>query len=238
MLNMSSILNFRQPILIFSSNLAYLPQTSSSSLNPPTKKPKLHVAAKTEDAQFAEFMTLSNPRKNKSLVHEIMELSAPHPPKSSSQSIDPPAPHPHKSAPTETQNLAAVESFSRSSSSSPPPVIGDDEDMTDKEYLARRMKRKLTDTIELQSEAEKPSPESKEWDQNFDEKADENPAVEPQANVPPNQTSLNSTEPAVISDEETILESGRLFLRNLAFSVTEEEIRALFEPFGNIAQVS
>jgi len=218
-----------------SAPLTKSPETSSS-LNPPTKKPKLNVAAKPEDAQFAEFMTLSNPRKHKSLVHEIMELSVPHPPKSSSQPTDPPAPHPQKSAPTEKENLAAVESSSRSSSSSPPPVIGDDEEMTDKEYLARRMKRKLTDTIELQSEAEKPSPESKEWDQDFGEKADENPAVEPQANVP-NQISHNPTGPAVISEEETILESGRLFLRNLAFSVTEEEIRALFEPFGNVAQV-
>ncbi|KAI0083601.1 hypothetical protein BDY19DRAFT_998446 [Irpex rosettiformis] len=34
-----------------------------------------------------------------------------------------------------------------------------------------------------------------------------------------------------------ILQSGRLFLRNLAFTCTEEEIQELFAPYGQIAQV-
>ena len=35
----------------------------------------------------------------------------------------------------------------------------------------------------------------------------------------------------------SILQSGRLFLRNLAFACTEEEIQELFAPYGHIAQV-
>ncbi len=35
-------------------------------------------------------------------------------------------------------------------------------------------------------------------------------------------------------DEAEISETGRLFLRNLPYSATEEEIRELFEPFGEI----
>jgi multiple RNA-binding domain-containing protein 1 len=39
--------------------------------------------------------------------------------------------------------------------------------------------------------------------------------------------------------EETseTMESGRLFLRNLSYTVTEKDLTALFEPFGAVAEV-
>ncbi|KAH9476672.1 Multiple RNA-binding domain-containing protein 1 [Psilocybe cubensis] len=37
--------------------------------------------------------------------------------------------------------------------------------------------------------------------------------------------------------KETILQTARLFVRNLAFSCTDEELRELFEPFGQISQI-
>ncbi|KAG1844228.1 hypothetical protein F4604DRAFT_1807360 [Suillus subluteus] len=40
------------------------------------------------------------------------------------------------------------------------------------------------------------------------------------------------------SRTKTIMHTSRLFLRNLAFSCTEAEIMDLFQPFGEIAQVS
>lgn len=36
---------------------------------------------------------------------------------------------------------------------------------------------------------------------------------------------------------QLLLDSARLFLRNLAFSITEGDLRALLEPFGEIQQV-
>ncbi|KZT19567.1 hypothetical protein NEOLEDRAFT_1077530 [Neolentinus lepideus HHB14362 ss-1] len=36
---------------------------------------------------------------------------------------------------------------------------------------------------------------------------------------------------------ETILQTSRLFVRNLAFSCTEDELRELFEPYGEVSQV-
>ncbi|KAA1123576.1 Multiple RNA-binding domain-containing protein 1 [Puccinia graminis f. sp. tritici] len=213
-----------------------VPQNTTSTNSPPKKKTKLEPSEKPQDSQFAEFMSLSNPRKNKSLVHEIMELAVPTPQQPEPQSNKATVPHLQSEiTTTEEPNLPPIDSSSRSSS--PPPVIGDDEDITDKEYLARRMKRKLTDTVELQPELEKTSPESKEWEQDVGENGDKNePSVDQQANIP-DDLSGKPPEPVVPSDEATILESGRLFLRNLAFSVTEEEIRAIFEPFGNVAQV-
>jgi multiple RNA-binding domain-containing protein 1 len=40
------------------------------------------------------------------------------------------------------------------------------------------------------------------------------------------------------STTKTIMRTSRLFLRNLAFSCTENEIMELFQPFGEVAQVS
>lgn len=40
------------------------------------------------------------------------------------------------------------------------------------------------------------------------------------------------------STTKTIMQTSRLFLRNLAFSCTEAEIMELFQPFGEIVQVS
>jgi multiple RNA-binding domain-containing protein 1 len=39
------------------------------------------------------------------------------------------------------------------------------------------------------------------------------------------------------STTQTIMQTSRLFLRNLAFSCTEAEIMELFQPFGEVAQV-
>lgn len=38
--------------------------------------------------------------------------------------------------------------------------------------------------------------------------------------------------------KETILQTARLFVRNLPFSCTEAELRDLFQPFGEVSQVS
>ena len=38
--------------------------------------------------------------------------------------------------------------------------------------------------------------------------------------------------------KETILQTSRLFVRNLAFSCTDAELAELFKPFGEISQVS
>lgn len=42
----------------------------------------------------------------------------------------------------------------------------------------------------------------------------------------------------VIKNEEQISESGRIFFRNLAYSVTTEDLQKVFEPFGPISDVS
>ena len=38
--------------------------------------------------------------------------------------------------------------------------------------------------------------------------------------------------------KETVLQTSRLFVRNLSFSCTDEELADLFKPFGEISQAS
>ena len=40
-----------------------------------------------------------------------------------------------------------------------------------------------------------------------------------------------------LKKEETIAESGRIFIRNLPYSTNEDELQALFSPFGPIAEI-
>lgn len=41
------------------------------------------------------------------------------------------------------------------------------------------------------------------------------------------------TQEEALKNEETIAESGRMFLRNLLYTTTEDDIRKLFEKYGN-----
>jgi len=40
-----------------------------------------------------------------------------------------------------------------------------------------------------------------------------------------------------LKKEETIAESGRIFIRNLSYSTNEGELEALFSPFGALAEI-
>lgn len=42
----------------------------------------------------------------------------------------------------------------------------------------------------------------------------------------------------MLKNEETICESGKLFFRNLAYSVNEDDLQKVFEAYGNIVEVN
>lgn len=91
---------------------------------------------------------------------------------------------------------------------------------SDMDWLKQHMKSSL--------ELETPAKETV-----FDQSDDEDHAAG-SSSVVVTATTPNPAEEA----KATILQSGRLFLRNLSFSCTDEELQAHFEPFGQIAQVS
>lgn len=59
--------------------------------------------------------------------------------------------------------------------------------------------------------------------------------TEENSNVDPKQQAWSQQEND-IKKEESIAESGRIFIRNLPYSVTEEELEALFKPYGPLAE--
>ncbi|KAI0060073.1 hypothetical protein BV25DRAFT_1807867 [Artomyces pyxidatus] len=84
------------------------------------------------------------------------------------------------------------------------------EGLSDLEWMRRRMRQGVEESA----------------DKAFEQSDDEEPSAKP-----PVATETKD------STKETILQTARLFVRNLAFTCTEEELRELFQPFGEISQI-
>ncbi|EGO28739.1 hypothetical protein SERLADRAFT_459485 [Serpula lacrymans var. lacrymans S7.9] len=93
-----------------------------------------------------------------------------------------------------------------------------DEGISDLDWMKRRMTQKM-DNINLQERV---------FQQSDDEDEDRDMNAENQTAIPEEEK-----DPT----KETILQTSRLFLRNLAFSCTDSELMELFQPFGEISQV-
>ncbi|ETW79698.1 hypothetical protein HETIRDRAFT_445497 [Heterobasidion irregulare TC 32-1] len=86
--------------------------------------------------------------------------------------------------------------------------------LSDMEWLKRRMKQDVEDAG---------AASGKVFEQSDDEEQD--------VDATDVQTEVKDLA------KETILQTARLFVRNLAFSCTEAELRDLFQPFGEVSQV-
>lgn len=123
-----------------------------------------------------------------------------------------------------------------------PPAESDgaaqDEELTDAEYLARRMKRKLSEVDDddedgvLQKEADDgEAADAPEFEQDAEDggKTDAGPEEV--------DAGAEEKDSAWARTQETLLETGRLFLRNLPFTTTSDELGELCSAFGSIDQV-
>ncbi|TKA54848.1 hypothetical protein B0A53_02657 [Rhodotorula sp. CCFEE 5036] len=112
-----------------------------------------------------------------------------------------------------------------------------DEELTDAEYLARRMKRKLSEVDDddegvLQEEADDGvAADAPEFEQDAEDggKTDAEPEEIDAA--------AEEKDSAWARTQETLLETGRLFLRNLPFTTTSDELGELCSTFGPVDQV-
>ena len=105
----------------------------------------------------------------------------------------------------------------------PPPAADvNDEAMSDREYMARRMRHTLTDMVN-------------------EKKVEEVPAEDVVEKVSLSRSApggcLERLQEPADADEIIIARTGRLFLRNLPFSVSEDDVRTQFERFGAVRQV-
>ncbi|KAI0246672.1 hypothetical protein BJV78DRAFT_1286200 [Lactifluus subvellereus] len=90
-----------------------------------------------------------------------------------------------------------------------PPESEVQQDLTDMEWMRQRMKGGVEDV----ASPEKAFEQSDSEEQDLEISEEKNPT------------------------EETILHTARLFVRNLTFTCTEEELRDLFQSFGTVSQI-
>lgn len=62
------------------------------------------------------------------------------------------------------------------------------------------------------------------------------PATDPSDTEQPTSAAAQKTKQS--ADEVKILRTGRLFIRNLVYGVTEDDLRAVFSPYGQIEEVT
>ncbi|KAG6916876.1 hypothetical protein DXG01_004785 [Tephrocybe rancida] len=105
-----------------------------------------------------------------------------------------------------------------------PEVVEDvpmaDETISDLEW----MKRRMGSTVDVIEKA-------------FEQSDDEDGPSKPVQSIPP-QPHTSEPEPPKNPTIETILQTARLFVRNLAFSCTDIDLQELFSPFGEISQLT
>ncbi|GJN93893.1 hypothetical protein Rhopal_006952-T1 [Rhodotorula paludigena] len=200
---------------------------------PPHKRVRVSTAASTaatgRDDRFADFLAVMAPSRrldtvvtdNASLVASAKPFSAA--PLESSAAIEANAhaataaratpPSPQRKAQPAAQDGAAL-----------------DETLSDADYLARRMKRKLADD-EVEDDDALSASGSAAWAQ------DDAAASEPSSGIDEIQPSGAASQSADEATDADILLTGRLFLRNLPFDTTEAELSDVFGAHGHIEQV-
>lgn len=125
-----------------------------------------------------------------------------------------------------------------------------DEGLTDMDYLARRMKRNVAADLDVEGSKAAPTAPAKEFEQSDSEAEDGNEdssSEEEDAESDDEQAKRRQEEKQKALQEkarkdqeavDTIMVSGRLFVRNLPFAASEEELHNHFAPFGTVKQVS
>lgn len=106
-----------------------------------------------------------------------------------------------------------------------------DEGLTDLEYMRRRMRHHVAGGAEAPARAFEQSDSEAESDTEVREAPEEAAAAERE------REALERQRRADEANVDTIMASGRLFVRNLPFSATEDELMAFFATYGEVEQV-
>jgi len=171
------------------------------------KQPK-----ENKGASFEEFMSVMAPKLKRKSWMNNEDLGAEVP-----KAIDV-APEPKK----KRKHDQAVQA--------PTDGAATNEALSDLEYMRRRMRHKVA------GDEPKAFEQSDEESESDEEDAEEAPAAEEEA-AARRRAQLEEKQRKDEENVDTIMESGRLFVRNLPFSATEDELAAMFESYGSVEQV-
>ncbi|GAA5989764.1 hypothetical protein JCM10908_002310 [Rhodotorula pacifica] len=204
-----------------------------------TNTAPLGTKKKRDEDRFADFLAVMNPAKSVQAESTSMNTDV--------QAVL----HGGAAAAPSAEGAATGKKGKKSSAAEPATVppqpapepepvtdgAAQDEELTDAEYLARRMKRKLSDVedeeVVLQEEEEEreDGAEGREVEQDAEDGGEQKKAPEEI------DAAAEEKDSTWARTEETLLETGRLFLRNLPFTTTSEELEELCLAFGPIQQV-
>lgn len=135
-------------------------------------------------------------------------------------------------APVEAQNTPKAPKKARKPSTEPEPELepapsdgaAQNEELSDLEYMRRRMRHKVAGDA---------PPAFEQSDEDEEDEEDE----EEDADAAAHRARLAEEEHRDEENVDTIMQSGRLFVRNLPFSATEDELESFFGAYGPVAQV-
>ncbi|PWZ01528.1 RNA-binding domain-containing protein [Testicularia cyperi] len=129
-----------------------------------------------------------------------------------------------------------------------PDAVANDAGLTDAEYMQLRMKHRVGTDLEgvkdfEQSDDEQlPSLKHDDHDHRSDSDSDsdsEDETPQDPQTLKRQEAQRRRAQEAARKDQETvdqIMQSGRLFVRNLPFSATEQELQSFFQSFGTVTQ--
>ncbi|KAM5538761.1 hypothetical protein V8D89_007483 [Ganoderma adspersum] len=200
----------------------------------PNKRPRLgpspaEVEAATKTAKGSKSSTKDRSKKGKhvELVDEFMQVMQPRTKGPSWKDTDPVAPPTASTSTDVTINTAKNDKKLKEAIAStndldeqPDEPEASGGPMSDMDWLKRHTKSTLDPVDALQKAFEQSDDERMEDDEGGNDEDSEGPAESP-----PDPT------------KTTILRTSRLFLRNLTFACTEDEIQDLFQPHGDVSQV-
>ncbi|EPQ30657.1 uncharacterized protein PFL1_01558 [Pseudozyma flocculosa PF-1] len=118
-----------------------------------------------------------------------------------------------------------------------------DEELDDLEYMRRRMRHRvgvgLEDEADPKDKVEKAFEQSDDEDDVGEQEASESESEDEEVVRKQEQQRKAAEETAQREQKivDEIMESGRLFIRNLPYSASSDDIREFFESFGNVSQV-
>ncbi|XP_076939987.1 uncharacterized protein LOC143608990 [Bidens hawaiensis] len=101
-----------------------------------------------------------------------------------------------------------------------------DKSLSDMDYFKSRVKKDWSDSDDDDAE----ETENDDDDDEMKEAHESDPEN-------PNETEDADEPSSSLEDEDDILQTGRLFVRNLPYTATEDDLREYFSKFGNVSQV-
>lgn len=186
---------------------------------------------------------MMQPRAKRSLVNDILnDTGADSGPPAKSEPTATAVKAKKKAKPETVDPPTAAGSAEAEDAEVPRDEAVEDEGISDMEYMRRRMKRTLA-----AAEDEPKEQEEKTWEQDEAEdegevegevEADDGDDVGRGLGESTARDRSHDEVPPDDTDAKTVLETGRLFVRNLPYTATTEELDSLFAPHGEVSQVS